>query len=72
MRCIIISEQKHGTEKKNDYEHPIDTAFIFSIIFTLSTNTPMEHNSIVNDNVVERPSSMAEKIASGDYEILSL
>lgn len=33
---------------------------------------PTEHNSIVNDNVVERPSSMAEKIASGGYEILSL
>lgn len=31
----------------------------------------MEHSSIVSDNVVEGPSSMAEKIASGDYEVLS-
>lgn len=39
----------------------------FSSMFTTKHEHPVEHSSIVNDNVVERASSMAEKIASGDY-----
>lgn len=40
-------------------------------MFIAKRERSMEHSSIVGDNVVERASSMAEKIASGDDHVLS-